>query len=437
MIADSKSQMNVLRHSVVAAAILVGGAVWTIAPAVRVQAQAPAAAATSARGDASSPSTLLKQARDAEAAYQFDVALDRLYTLQLEQPRSSDALSGRLLLARLLTLVNDLPAAILQAQALSDEPSATAPQRAQALDLATAAGRRLRSVGVQYKATENAASKGLVELKEPTAIMPEQGGSFLIVDRGGKKVMRVADDTVSAVMAAQPEPTAAVQLPDGTLLVGVKPEKGKNGSIITQPAGKPVPVTFTEGGKMKPLTKVLAMAADSSGDVFIVAEDYNKGLLRCKAGAADCAPWGPPGELKTVKVGASDFVYTLDTDGKIIRVMDNSGKAMAALNQTLDAKAYSATIPNAAGTTYELKKIVDIAIDQTYTLYLLDAQQHKVVVVPLRLDAGRLTAEVRGEVNISTDASTPFGIKNPSAIAVTPSGALIVAGESTRLVRFR
>ena len=222
-----------------------------------------------------------------------------------------------------------------------------------------------------------------------------------------------------------------------SFIVGVKPEKNKNGSVITQPAGKPVPATFTDGGKMKPLTKVLAMAANSVGDVFIVADDYNKGLLRCKAGAADCAPWGAPGELKTVKVGASDFVYTLDTDGKIIRVMDNSGKTMASLNQTVDAKAYASTIPNAAGTTYELKKITDIAIDQTYTLYLLDGQQHKIVVVPLRLDGDKLTAEVRGEVNISTDTSTPFGIKNPSAIAVTPSGGVIVAGESTRLVRFR
>jgi hypothetical protein len=267
--------------------------------------------------------------------------------------------------------------------------------------------------------------------------MPEQGGAFLIVDRGGKKVIRVADDTVTVVMSAQPEPSAVVQLPDGTLLFGVKPEKNKNGSLITQPAGQHVPATFTESGKMKPITKVLAMAANSLGDVFIVADDYSKGLLRCKAGAADCAPWGPPGELKTVKVGASDFVYTLDSDGKIVRVIDNSGKPMAALSQTVDARAYAATIPNAAGTSYELKKIADIAIDQTYTLYLLDAQLHKVVVVPLRLDGDKLTAEVRGEVNISTDTSTPFGIKNPSTIAVTPSGALIVAGESTRLVRFR
>src|SRR5260221_8720440 len=170
MMSAPKRQMNVPRHSAFAAAIFVSAVLCSAAPAVRGQGQAPAASAAS---------TLLKQARDAEAAYQFDVAIDRLYTLQLEQPRTSDAISGRLQLARLLTLVNDLPAAMLQAQAISDEPSATAPQRAGALDLATAAGRRLRSVAMQYKATENAASKGLVELKEPTAIMPEQGGSFL------------------------------------------------------------------------------------------------------------------------------------------------------------------------------------------------------------------------------------------------------------------
>jgi hypothetical protein len=354
----------------------------------------------------------------------------------MEQPRTADALSGRLLLARLLTLVNDLPAAILQAQALSDEFPANRPERQQALDLATAVGRRLRGVAIQYRNAEGAATKGLVELKEPTAIVPEQGGSFLLVDRGGKRLLRIADDTVTAVTLAQPEPSAAVQLPDGTLLIGVKQEKGRN-AIIAQPAGKTVPTTFTENGKTKPLTKVLALAANSLGDVFIVADDYDKGLLRCKAGVADCAPWGPPGELKTVKVGASDFVYTLDSDGKTVRVIDNNARLMTTIVQSVDAKAYAATIPNAAGTMYELRKIADIAIDQTYTLHLLDAQQRKIVVVPLHLEGDKLVAEVRGEVSISSDTSTPLGIKNPSAIAVTPSGALIVAGESTRLVRFR
>src|SRR5579864_6067536 len=105
-----------------------------------------AAAAPVLRAQDAAPS-LLAQARQAEAAYRFDFALDRLYALEIEQPRTPDALAGRLQLARLLALADDLPAAILQCQTLRDElPPGGANDRArqQALDLATSLGRRLR-----------------------------------------------------------------------------------------------------------------------------------------------------------------------------------------------------------------------------------------------------------------------------------------------------
>ena len=437
--------MNVLTQSVrgyVLALVFASGAlvlVTLLTPVAR--AQAPAAAPSSARAKPSPASALLKQARDAEAAYQFDVALDRLYTLQLEQPRTPDALAGRLLLARLLMLVGDLPAAILQAQALSDELPANRSERAQALDLATAGGRRLRSIPIQYKNPEIAATKGLVEFKDPTAIVPDKDGSFVIVDQGAKRLFRLADDTVAPLAVAQPEPSAVASLPDGTLVIAVNPDKNKEKiGAVASAAGKPIPTTGTWDGRMRPLKKVSAMAVNSAGDVFIVDGDYTKGLLRCKAGATNCEPWGPPGELTTVKVGASDFVYLLDVKLQTVRVVDNSGKQMAAIGPLVaaDPAAFAQGAANVVSVNYEFKRIVDIAIDQTYTLYLLDASLRKIGIVPLRLVGNQLVAEVKGTVDISADDRTPFGMKSPSAMAVTPSGALIVAGGSTsRLVRFR
>jgi hypothetical protein len=192
---------------------------------------------------------------------------------------------------------------------------------------------------------------------------------------------------------------------------------------------------------MRPLKKVRAMAANSAGDLFIVDDDYNRGLLRCKAGATDCAPWPamPLGELASVKVGASDFVYVLDNRLQSVRVLDDNGRQMASLGLLIDAApaAFAAGTPNAVSVKYEFKRIADFAVDQTYTVYLLDPQQRKIGIVPLKLDGDKLVPEVKGVLDLPNDDKNQFFVKNPSAIAVTPSGALIVAGQSPRVVRYR
>src|SRR5260221_5062688 len=155
----------------------------------------------------SAPPPLLAQARQAEAAYQFDLAPDRLYALEIEQPRTPDALSGRLQLARLLALANDLPAAILQCQALRDElppvRGAGVPAgindraRQQALDLATSLARRLRirNAGTAfYGAPEVVVARGLPSLDEPTGLIDAGDGSILVVDQGADKLFRITGD---------------------------------------------------------------------------------------------------------------------------------------------------------------------------------------------------------------------------------------------------
>ena len=363
--------------------------------------------------------SLLVQARQAEAAYQFDLALDRLYALEIEQPRTPDALTGRLQLARLLALANDLPAAILQCQALRDELAPNAPARQQALDLATALARRLRmrNAGVTfYGATDVVAARGLPSLDEPTGLVDAGDGSFLVVDQGADKLFRVTGDTATPIAGGLQDPNAATPLADGAIAVGTKT------GIISLPPGKPVPATATWGGKPHPLKRARAMATNSKGDLFLVDREYD-GLLRCAAGATTCTTWSPPGKLKTVKVGPSDFVVTLDDKQQVVRVYDDTGKLVTSIGPMFGAT--------------KLEKIADVAIDSAYAVYLLDTDLRRVEIGALRMQGdGRISAEPVGSIVIPAEGDR--AIKNPTALMVAPSGSVLVAGKSvTRLLRFR
>jgi len=400
-------------HCVLVASLALAGGVSPL------RAQAPTATAPS----------LLAQARQAEAAYQFDLALDRLYALEIEQPRTPDALAGRLPLARLLALANDLPAAILQCQTLRDElpvPAAGAAgadvnrARQQALDLATALARRLRikNAGtVFYGAPDVVSARGLPPLDEPTGIVDALDGSILVVDQGADKLFRITGDAAAPIASAGiQDPSAAAPLGDGAIAVGTK-----NG-IVAVPPGRTVPATGTWGGKPHPIKRARAMAANSKGDLFIVDRDYD-GLLRCAAGASACAPWSVPGKLRTVKVGPSDLVVTLDDKQPIVRVFDDGGKLVTSVGPMFGAT--------------RLEKVADVAIDSAYAIYLLDADLKRVEVGALRTQGdGRISVEPIGGVTIPVEGDR--AIKNPTALTVSPSGAILVAGKSVpRLLRFR
>jgi hypothetical protein len=360
--------------------------------------------------------SLLQQAKTAESALQVDIALDRLHALQLEHPRTPDALNGRLQLARLLALVGDLPAAMLECQALRDELPADRPERQRALEFATIVARRLwsRTRGAVAPAMEAVALRGLAGLDEPTALVPERSGAWLIVDQGKDRLYRVTADAAAPVTTV-PGPQAVVEMPDGSLIVG-----GNSGLAAAQ-GSVPVPQSGTWGGKARPLRRPRSLAANSRGDVFVVDRDYD-GLLRCNAGASSCTPWGAPGRLKTVKVGPSDFVCTLD-ERQVVRVFDDTGKLLTTIGPTVNG--------------VKLENVVDIAVDAAYGIYLLDGDLRRIDAVALSVAAdGRVGIETVRTIAIPAEGDR--ALRNPSAIAITGSGVLVVAGRSSpRLLRIQ
>src|SRR5205085_2888071 len=108
---------------------------------------------------------------------------------------------------------------------------------------------------------------------------------------------------------------------------------------------------------------------------------------------------------------------------QVVRVFDDTGKLVTSIGPMF-------------GTT-KLEKIADVAIDAAYAIYLLDVDLRRVEIGALRMQSdGRIGAEPVGGIAIPVDGDRP--IKNPTALMVAPSGAVLVTGKSaTRFLRFR
>ncbi len=357
---------------------------------------------------------LLDQATKAEAQYQIDRAIDRLYELVLEHPRTPESQAGRLRLARLLALAGDTSSAMLQCQSLRNETAPDSVERQAALDLATTLARRLRASGAGggnpfYLKTEAVAAPS-GQFNEPTAIVADGPNSFVVVDTGGKRILKSGTGGVQLPRAT--EPTAAAVLPDGTLVVADRM------GFWTSTSSAPAPYA----ARGRSLGKVRAIAANSRGDLFVADRDFD-GVLRCQTGGTSCGSWGPPGKVRSIAVSKSDFVYLLDEGQQTIRVTDDSGKLLTAFGPMV-------------GST-QLDKVVDIAVDAAYTVYILDGGAKRLHVGALRQAAdGRISIQVIASITIPTEGEP--SIKNPSAIGVTASGAALVAGRgAARLLKLQ
>jgi hypothetical protein len=252
-------------------------------------------------------------------------------------------------------------------------------------------------------------------MQEPTAIEFETEGRFIVLDKGGGRVFRVAPDGTSQ-LSVPAEPSAIALLPDGTLLVA-----GKTG-LATVPASRAIALTGTWGGKNRGLKKVRSMAALTNGELLVVDGDYD-GLLRCQLATGACAPWGSPGKFRTVKVGTGDWVYLLDDRGQTVRILDPAQRTLAVVGP-------------AVGTT-KFDKIGDIAVDSAYGLYLLDTDLKRLSVVHLKSAGdGKVTAVPAPGVPLPQDGDR--AVKSPSAIGVSPGGWVAVAAKSApRVMRLR
>ena len=378
----------------VAAALLI-----VVSPAARMVArQSPASA------------SLLDQAASAEAEFKFDVAADRLYQIVVEQPRSPDAWTARARLARLLALSGDLSAALLECQALRSELPPDHPLGQPVLGLATTLARRLRvTVTPMYFGNMSARLlQGLASTDEPSHIDVSAAGNIVMADAGQGRAYVVGSDSVSTVPSGA-DLTTAVLLADGRVLTADK-------AGISIAGARAAWLTGTWAGKTRQLKKTRSLSVTSNGDLLVIDRDYD-GLLRCKA-EGPCVPWGPPGKLRVVATGASDFVFILDDKPQIVRVLDNTGRVVVVIGPVFGGVKFG--------------EIADIAVDRAYGLYVLDKQTRRIEILTVRADRTNGVSVVQTGWAM-VPAEGPSALKNPTAIGVMPDGAVLVAPAEVRV----
>jgi hypothetical protein len=351
---------------------------------------------------------LIGSALAAERDGRFAAAIEDLYRLVREHPRSGEALRGRLRLAQLLALSGQLNAALLQCQEVRDVTGSSGPERQEAIDLSTTLVRELRAKSVRsgyFPSIAASALRGLDKLDEPTALVVGAGGSMVVADRGRKRVYGVNGGAITTLASAN-NPTAATLLADGTLAVA-----DKNGLLL---AGNRSTLTGSWGGRTRDLDDVRSIAANSRGEFFVVDGSYN-GVLRC-GGSGACEPFGVAEKARTVKVGVSDYVYILDDGDSMVRVFDQNGAPVATVGPQIG--------------TARLRDVRDIAVDKAYGIYLLDVDSKSVQVARLRLmEDGRLRAVPVTAARIPESETS--GLERPYAVGVSADGAVFVVGRSS------
>ena len=359
--------------------------------------------------------SLLDQAIKAESALRFDLATDRLYQLIVEHPSSPDAWSARTRLAKLLALIGEVPSALLECQALRNETPAEHALRQPAFDMATLLARRLRvaTSPPYFSGAGGVVLRGMPATDEPTHIDVAPSGNLLIADAGLGRAFAVTAG-VATVLPTGQDVTAAAFMSDGRTVTADKAGIAIGGARALWFNG-------TWGGKVRQMKKTRSLAALSTGDLLVVDKDYD-GLLRCKSDGT-CVVWGPPGKLRAVTVGASDFVYLLDDKQQSVRVLDPTGRVVATIGPMFGGVKFG--------------EIVDIAVDRAFGLYILDKETRRVEILALRADrANALTMVPVGFAMVPQDGES--GMKNPSAIGVMPDGSVLVAGRSSaRLLGFQ
>lgn len=352
---------------------------------------------------------LMGSALAAERDGRFTAAVEDLYRLVREHPRSGEALRGRLRLAQLLALSGHLNAALLQCQEVRDATGPSDPERQEAIDLSTTLVRELRAKSVRggyFPSIGASALRGLDRLEEPTALVVGAGGSMVVADRGRKRVYGVNGGAITTLASAN-DPTAATLLADGTLAVA-----DKNGLLV---AGNRSTLTGSWGGRSRDLDNVRSIAANSRGEFFVIDGSYD-GVLRCGGGSGACEPFGTPEKARAVKVGVSDYVYILDDGDSMVRVFNDTGALLATVGPQIGAA--------------RLRGVRDIAVDKAYGVYLLDEDAKSVQVARLRLmEDGRLRAVAVTAARIPESETS--GLQRPNAVGVSADGAVFVVGRSS------
>jgi TolA-binding protein len=320
-----------------------------------------------------------------------------------EYPASDVAAAAQFQVGHDLGLLGDAAAAMEEFQQVRNRY----PQSewaAAALDRITALY-RLKGIGAPGFTVDPAYAVGAGDVVKDVRALALDGQRTLWIasDKANAAVPYAADGRMGASLAGQDLRSLSLG-PNGEIVVTSRLAArigSRDVRSFTVPNDKGVP---------EPLEKLTA-AVLLPGGSMLVADEKHKKVFRCEQGPLCKAtfPDAREHEITRLLLDGEGAIVALDREARTVQVFDRNG----ALLRTIG--------PRSAG--YDFKKPTDVAVDAFRNVYVADEDVGVYVLSP----TGQYLATLAGEA-----------VRKPKAIAVEPSGAVLVYDEKTqRVVRFR
>ena len=264
------------------------------------------------------------------------------------------------------------------------------------------------SAGVSGSADGQGAS---ARFAYPGGLAVEAAGSLLVADTGNHTVRRVAADGTVTTLAGTPGVPGTA---DGS---GVAARfNGPSGLVLDGTGG--AFVSDTQNHTIRHLSATyqvttLAGKAGSPGKVDA---------------AGTAAQFNEPNGLALASDGT---LFVADYGNSLIRAVSASGAVTTLAGQTATTGTADGT-----GTAAQFNLPVGLALDASRNLWVADTRNHTLRRIVPATGAVTTVAGVggtRGNVDSTTGTSASFN--TPCALALTPSGALVVADTGNHLLR--
>ena len=338
-------------------------------------------------------------------AGKLEDAIEYLRRVVLEYPRSEAAPAAQFEIGRCYAVLGNARQAMEEFQQVRNRFPDGGDWPARALDQITALW-RLHGEGQPSLRFDPTYTLTLGDiLKDVSALVMSADGTLWLASGKTRAAVPVLDGKPGSSLMLE-EPQALSISPRGEIVVagrlavriGVKDTKA-----FAVPADKP--------GEMESLEKITA-AVQLPGGTILVADDRRKRVFRYDPQSRFQGPFPDAKERAVTRMSldAEGGIVMLDERDKSVRVFDVSGRQLRAIG--------------ARGTGYEIKRPVDVAVDELRNTYIADAEGGIYIFGP----AGQLVTVVAGTGEM----------RRPRALTLEADGALLVYDEKAeKVLRYR
>ena len=167
----------------------------------------------------------------------------------------------------------------------------------------------------------------------------------------------------------------------------------------------------TAGNNTRPINDLAHVAMGADGRIFVM-DSGGQEVLRLAPNGLLRKVVAEPGRGVDLALDRSGNVYVLDARERQVLVRNADGGEVATIPLSDDAARAQSPLA--------------LAVDDAYHVYVLDGKTSDLLILS---NAGRLLARLHA------DPDTAEAVRDPKALAVTSSGALLVYDARERVVR--